>query len=78
MSNDSEKWKNLICFNVFATDKELEEMAPFLGIILVIVLVCLFIFGRGCFEQEKPKNEPVKVEKTECLYQVHKFLLMNS
>jgi hypothetical protein len=40
---DLERLKNLTLFKVCATDKELEEIAPILGIILLIA----FILGLG-------------------------------
>jgi len=51
MSDDEERFKNLILCNVFATDKEFEEMAPALGVVILVFLgivgVCAML---GVFE----------------------------
>ncbi len=47
---DDEKFTNLMLFNVYATDKEIEEMAPFLLVCLSIAAIIFLIiyFCGGC------------------------------
>jgi hypothetical protein len=55
MSDDDERLKNLLICKVWATDKEMEEMAPFL--LVVIVLILIFIGIASCFGEDK-KDKP--------------------
>lgn len=39
---DKQRLKNLLIYKVYATDKEMEDMAPvFVGIIVIIVLIII-------------------------------------
>lgn len=38
-SDDDEKWKNLLLFNVWGTDKEVEEALPFIAIAIVVIVI---------------------------------------
>lgn len=41
---DDERIKNLLLFKVYATDKEIEEMAPWLiGAFIVIIIIAIII-----------------------------------
>lgn len=46
---DDEKFKNLILFDFYGTDKELEELAPVIvivAIIAIVVFACIYFFKR--------------------------------
>jgi L-asparagine transporter-like permease len=44
MSRDDERFKNLMLFKIWATDKEMEEMVPIIAVILIIGLIVLGIY----------------------------------
>lgn len=57
-SEEDQKTKNLLLLGFWGTDKDIEEMGPFLGIILLLAL--LVFGGYQCYEHfykspEKPK-----------------------
>lgn len=43
-SKDGQRWKNFVLFKVWATDKEMEEMAPFFFWFIVILVAVVGIF----------------------------------
>lgn len=61
-NNDNEErlWNLLVC-KIYATDKEIENMAPFIAVALVIMLVMVVFFtvidNKGSSAQ---KEQPVK------------------
>lgn len=57
MSQNEERWKNFMLFNMFATNDEVAEMTPWFSLIAVILLVCVFFF-HGCENKKQP--EPTK------------------
>ena len=38
-NKDNERFKNFIFFNVYATDEEMEEAMPVVGIVVAIIII---------------------------------------
>lgn len=45
MDDNQQRWKNFILFKCYLTDKEMNEFAPFMGIIVFIVIVAFVIIA---------------------------------
>ena len=43
---DDEKFKNLVLFNFYGTDAEMEEAAPWMLIVVVVIIALFVISGR--------------------------------
>lgn len=59
---DDERFWNLMIYKVWATDKEMEEMGPFLMIALVVMVAILIIIF-GCskvVEQVNPTSQAIE------------------
>jgi len=41
---DEERWKNLIIYGIHATDKEMEENAPVMGVIIIVLVVAFIVY----------------------------------
>lgn len=53
---DDERFWNLVVFKVYATDKELEEMAP--ALLVVILIAAVVVFGFWLFSDHSPSETP--------------------
>lgn len=64
-----ERLKNFLLFKVYATDAEMEEMAPAIAVIgiVIVVLALIFYFAAPSSVPQQPKSQPVNivVEKPE-------------
>lgn len=60
--DDERMWNLLIC-KCYATDKEMEDMAPFI-LIAVVILVIIFCVA-SCWEKKKVPTETVPPEQVE-------------
>lgn len=47
-NDDEQRFWNLCVFKIYATDKEIEEMTPVLGVILAIILIGLGAYWLFC------------------------------
>jgi len=62
--NNDKLW-NLITVNMYATDEEIEEMAPIILIVVAVVIIGFFVI-RGCIgEEPQNSNQPPKTEQVE-------------
>lgn len=43
-NDDEERFWNLMLLKIYATDKEIEEMAPAFGVLFVIILIALVAY----------------------------------
>jgi hypothetical protein len=42
---DDERFRNLLWFNIYATDDEIGEMAPWMGLLLAIFIIVIGILA---------------------------------
>lgn len=56
-SEEDQRWHNLMIFNFWGTDRELEEAGPILGVVLLLIL--LVAGGFVCFNKPPEKPEVV-------------------
>lgn len=57
-SKESQRFRNLVILGAWATDEEMGEMAPFLGILILLAL--LVVGGYVCYNKnfKEPKEDP--------------------
>jgi hypothetical protein len=59
MSDEDEKWHNMLVFSMPLTNKELEEIAPFLAVTAVVLIIILLLLNSFSNDQTKePKQKP--------------------
>ena len=42
--DEEERWENLIIYGIHATDEEMEEVAPIIGVAILIIIVAALIY----------------------------------
>lgn len=70
MSDDDERFRNLLIYKFYGTDKEFEEIAPFLGICFLIFIL-IFVPYAVC-NNKKAEKPPQTIEKIEKKKEVEK------
>ena len=54
-----ERFKNLILFHCYATDSEMQEMLPYMGIIAIILIVLMLIMGGISNKNENQRRQEI-------------------